>query len=337
MSTTTTSTPPGRGALDRLVEYSSREHFAIGASVLRIVAGSAILFQYLINYGQRGYLFGPDGLFPYDAFREGMEGFSLYALSDSPVFFEVTYHLGIIVGILFLLGWRTRWIAPLQYLFWFSMQQRFNSIWDGGDNLMRIVLVYGMFANLSAHFSIDARRRAANGPPPDTFASRALAMLHNTAILAIAIQLCLVYGIAGLSKVQGKTWQNGTALYHALRGNEFRFPGLSEALWSNGVVLTLLSYFTVAFQVGFTFLLFLNKWTRRSVLFVSISFHFAIGAVMGLVTFAAFLIASDMTLVSDAEYQWMFGKLRAARDRVTRLFRRAPSLTPATAEPARDA
>lgn len=318
----TTTLPPDAagqpGTLDRLVAYASREHCAIGASVLRVIAGAAILFQYLINYGQRGYLFGPDGLFPYDAFTRGLSGFSLYAVSSSPVYFQIVYHLGLVVALAFVLGWRTRWIAPLQYVFWFSLQQRFNALWDGGDNLMRIVLIYGMFANLSAHFSLDARRRAAAPPRPETFATRALAVLHNAAILAIAIQLCLMYGIAGLSKVQGKTWQNGTALYHALRGMEFRFPGLSQLLWSNGVVLTLLAYFTVAFQVGFTFLLFLHRWTRRAVIAISITFHLAIGGVMGLVTFASFMIACDLSLVSDAEYRWMFGKLAAVRARLAR-------------------
>ena len=52
----------------RLLASSLRPRCLIGASVLRVVAGVVILFQYLINYGQRGYLFGPDAALAYDDF-----------------------------------------------------------------------------------------------------------------------------------------------------------------------------------------------------------------------------------------------------------------------------
>jgi len=49
----------------RVVDYCARPRLLIGASVFRIVAGLGILYQYLINYEQRRYLFGPDGVMPF--------------------------------------------------------------------------------------------------------------------------------------------------------------------------------------------------------------------------------------------------------------------------------
>src|SRR3712207_8476994 len=43
----------------------------------------------------------------------------------------------------------------------------------------------------------------------------------------------------------------------------FVWPGFTELIYRDAVVVTLLSYVTVAFQVAFPFLLFLNRHTRR--------------------------------------------------------------------------
>jgi hypothetical protein len=221
------------------------------------------------------------------------------------------------------LGWRTRLLSPVNYLLWISMHNRFPHLWDGGDNLMAIVLLYALFADVGTHFSFDAARRRAQGKPNEP--SGAWAILHNAAMLAIAFQVCLVYGIAGLTKVRSEVWQNGTALYYALRAPEYRLPGVSELIYENGVFVTLLAYATVAFQVSFPFLVFAHRHTRTLAVLIGISFHLAIGSVMGLVTFALFLIAADLALIGDNEYRALGALLDRARQRVKRrLNRRAP-------------
>jgi antimicrobial peptide system SdpB family protein len=287
--------------------YGEREHFLMGASVFRLIAGFTVLIQYLLNYAQRRYLFGPDGVYPFDTFVEHLSNntlnFSIYAWSRSTIYFEICYHLGILVATLWALGYRTRILTPIQFVFWWSFQHRFSGLWDGGDNLMRIVLIYAMFANLSAYFSLDARSRAAKeqASPPGT-GLRASAMLHNAAMLAIAFQLCLLYGIAGLSKVQGETWRNGTALYYAMRGGQYVWPGFSELIYHNSTLIVILSYATVAFQVSFPFLIFMNKYTRRLAIGMSLLFHVGIMLFMGLITFSCFMMSVDLALVEDDEY-----------------------------------
>ena len=73
----------GRG-----VDLASRERLLVGASLFRIGAGLTILYQCLINYRQRNYLYGPDGVYPFDLFLRGLHesgSFSLYAISTSPL------------------------------------------------------------------------------------------------------------------------------------------------------------------------------------------------------------------------------------------------------------
>jgi antimicrobial peptide system SdpB family protein len=313
------ATPPPDSAYQRLVErFGRREHCLIGMSLFRIVAGLTILIQYLVNYAQRRYLFGPDGVYPFDIFAQGMAGgnrFSVYAFSTSPLYFEICFHLGVVIAIVWVLGWRTRLCTPLNFIMWWSLEHRFPGIWDGGDNIFRIVVIFATFANVGAYFSLDARRRARQPePPPDQL--RAAAMLHNAAVLAIALQLCLLYGIAGLSKVQGETWRDGTALYYALRGGQYVWPGFSEVIYENAVIIVLLSYATVAFQVSFPFLFFLRRGTRNLALCISLSFHIGIMLFMGLISFSLFMMAVDLALLGDQEYRAAWRWLNARWSRV---------------------
>ena len=148
-------------------------------------------------------------------------------------------------------------------------------------------------------------------------------------MLAFALQICLVYGIAGLTKVQGETWRNGTALYYALRAGEFTWPGHSELIFHNGFLLTFLAYATVAFQVSFPFLLFMNARTRTLAVLAGLTFHLGIALFMGLVTFATFLIAVDLSLIGDEEYRWLFGAVDRVRARLRAALERPRRAVPA--------
>jgi hypothetical protein len=290
-----------RARWQRLVDRASQERFLIGASLFRVAAGLTILHLYLANYHQRHYLYGPDGVWPF-AEAGGSGAFSVYLLSRAPLFFEVVFHLGISCAALFVIGWRTRLMSLLTLISLWSLHQRNPALLDGGDNIIRIILVYGVFAELGAFFSLDADRlrtaRERGGAIP-----RIKMMLHGAAVLAFALQMCLVYGVAGLYKVQGEMWQSGTALYYISRAGEFTWPGLSEHLYHSALLVTAATYATVAFQLGFPFLFFLNRHTRRIALASAFLFHGGIAVAMGLVTFAGFAMSVELAFISDAEYR----------------------------------
>jgi len=314
---------PAQGRYDRIVAWASQEHFLIGASMFRIVAGATVLIQVLINYGQRRYLYGPDGIWPFQTFAQAVahsRNFSIYAWSQSPWYFEVCFHLGILAAFLWMLGWRTRILTPVTFVFWWSLHQRFPVLWDGGDNVMRLVCVYGMFANLGAHFSLDAKRLAGRPPPPAW-----MAMLHNAAMIAFGAQISLVYAVAGLYKVQGEPWRNGTALYYSFRGGQFIWPGVSELLYQSAWFTTVISYITVFFQISFPYMMMMNRHTRTAAVCIGVMFHVGIALFLGLITFSFFMLSVDLALIDDAEYRWFFRLLKRVSDRMGALLAKPPS------------
>lgn len=290
----------------RFVRFASEPRFLVGASVFRIITGATLLYQFLAVYAQRAYLFGPDGVYPYDIFVANTNsgaGFSLYAWSSVQLWFELLYHATIVVAALWALGWRTRVLTPILWVLNWSLHARNPLLWDGGDNVVQLVLIYAMAMDLAAVASLDATRRARRANPATPANGPIASMFHNAGVLACALQICLVYGIAGLTKVQGATWQNGTALYYALRGGEFTWAGYSEWIFENGTLLAILAYGTVAFQISFPFMLFLGRARLRLlILAVGLSFHLGIMSFMALVSFGAFMMAVDLMFVTDAEY-----------------------------------
>lgn len=319
----------------RIVDELARERLLKGASLFRIVAGATILYQFLINYETRHYLYGPNGVVPWDYFVEAPVP-SLYSWSPAVWWFELLYHGGIVVAALWMFGVVTRLTTPLNAILWISMHNRNGMLWDGGDNMMQIAILYACLVDVSRHWSFDAWWRARRGPATDRpTVRRALGLAHNTGVLAIVVQVCLIYGISGLYKVQGEVWQNGTAMYYAMRSSEFYQPGLSELIYGNSVLLTIATYTIVFFQVSFPFLVFLGgKWGRRIAVMFGVFFHFGIFAFMHLTTFAFFMISVDVMLLEDADLRWISRQIRRPYDLVRRGVRR---LRDRDAEPVADA
>lgn len=121
----------------------------------------------------------------------------------------------------------------------------------------------------------------------------ATAMLHNCAMLVIAVQVCLIYGTAGWYKIQGALWQEGSGLHYALHLDYFApWPALAGLLAHSMLVVYLLSYGTVIVQAAFPFLLGYRR--LKSVLLAALMLeHLAIGVVLGIPFLSAMMIVSD--------------------------------------------
>jgi antimicrobial peptide system SdpB family protein len=229
--------------------------------------------------------------------------FSLLSLSRGAAWFEVVYHAGIGAAVLWLLGWRSRYITPLCYVLWRALDDRNPILADGGDNLTALLLFYACFADVSARWSLDARARPRS--EARTLFEKCAGMIHNTAFAAMLAQVCVLYAVAGLTKVQGETWRDGTAVYYAFRTAEFAWPGLSERIYADPFVVTVLSYATVGLQIAFPFCVALHAGARRVVLAIAVSFHIGTAALMGLLTFGSFMIAADLLFVPEQDFRRM--------------------------------
>ena len=255
--------------------------------------------------------------------------------------FEFWYHAAILVCLLFLLGWRTRATSVGFALTIMACTGRNVFLTDGGDNIMGLMALYLAFTRCGLHWSLDARRarrRAERGIGggsgdggdggsggidgiggltwPDTPFGRVLAelgrtrrefvtFLHNTAVLVIMFQICVVYAAAGLYKSQGSYWRNGTALYYALHLNWFRpWPAVSNFMASQTTMIAIVAYLTVFVQLAFPLAVW-SKWLKYPSLVLLLGMHLSIALVMGLPLFSAAMMIGDAVFLPDALYLWV--------------------------------
>jgi hypothetical protein len=148
--------------------------------------------------------------------------------------------------------------------------------------------------------------------------------LHNCAMFVIAAQVCLLYGSAGLYKVQGPSWQSGTALHYVVNLDLFRpWPALSALADSHPLFIAAASYLTVLIQVAFPFALFSRL--KYVILAMMLGMHLGIAALMGLPLFSAAMIVADAAFLPDRFYQ---SAGRLCRRIAARLLRRVPAVNP---------
>lgn len=303
-----------------------------GASVARIIYGLVIVLFVVSNFSNRNYLWGSASGWtaPIEGYTDWAFPFTFYNSGDPDWLFTLKFLLLGLAGLSLALGWHAR-ISAIVVLYLFVSLVSTNSVaTDQTDNALRIILFYFVFTDLSGHWSLDARRRRrrlAAGKKarghwlPDWFPT----ILHNGAIIAVALQIFIIYVVAGLSKVKGSQWQDGTAVYYPLRLDSLSpWPAINDLLVGNGVLVNFVTYFAVFIQLFFPFLL-LTRWTRVIALVGIVSMHAGIGILMGLPLFSMAMMAADGIFIRDATYAKVERAIsRRTRPWLDRVFRRDP-------------
>lgn len=304
--------------MNKWINTITKEHALIGLSLTRIFFGIAMLYQLVINFPARHLLWGPQGLLPYtdyQAYTRKNQFYTLFDLSSSNLLVDIIFIGGIVVAICYIIGYRTRIMSILMAIITFSLYFRNPEITHGGDNILRILLIYLIFARVGAYFSIDAyrKKRLKEKPSKTLFTffqenqtwQAIKAVFHNFAWIACILQVVFVYFSSGAYKIMGEMWQSGTALYYASRVQDFYTPHLTELLWMFEPLIVMMTYFTVIFQVSFPFLL-LNRYTKYIAILSACSLHLGIAIFMGLADFSWIMIGCELMLLLDDEYQKIY-------------------------------
>ncbi|MFJ2619396.1 HTTM domain-containing protein [Glutamicibacter sp. NPDC087344] len=290
--------------------FTADRKASYGLAVMRMASGALILGWLLVNIPVASKIWGPGSAYlePY----RSVLGYKwpLDILRDAGMsFFVVWYVVAILLAFAFMIGWKTRFITPLLFVFYTAINAQNTPISDGGNYFIRIMLIYLIFADLSQRWSVDSWLRKRKGKKRREFEFATI--LHNVALCLVVAQLCIVYFEAGMYKIQGALWQDGTAMYYPISSEAYGiFPWLSELITWNTWAVVLITYFTVIIQVAFPFMLF-NKISRRIALLAVLGMHIGIAVVMGLPFFSGIMASADAVLVSSATWltvqAWLLG------------------------------
>jgi predicted DCC family thiol-disulfide oxidoreductase YuxK len=137
---------------------------------------------------------------------------------------------------------------------------------------------------------------AAPGAPPATVSA-------NLSLRLIQLHLVLIYGMAGLAKLQGPSWWNGTALWKTMTTGEFVvFNFTALAAWP--LLINLLTHASLSLELLYPVLVWV-KLARPLLLVGVIALHAGIAVMSpGLTEFALVMIAGNLAFVSGT---WLRG------------------------------
>ncbi len=278
-----------------------------------------------------------NGADPRMLYTRGMTAFSLWFHVTDPRAMMAA-HLAVVLASFFLMvGFCTRVMSVVTWFGFLSYIHRNPTALFGADTMMVILLTYLMIGPSGGALSVDrliaawwsrakpgvihAWCRLLGRPlPADADIAPATydpqptpTVSANVAVRLLQIHLCIIYLIAGLSKLLGPSWWSGHALWSVLANYEFApmhfeaYNRLLRLLGRNQLVfetfLTGGAIFTLVFEIGYAFLIW-RPLMRRPYLLAALLLHGLIGVLMGLKTFALIMLVMNFAFLSRGELDW---------------------------------
>jgi hypothetical protein len=232
--------------------------------------------------------------------------FSLHMAAGHSYGLWFLFALNAIVLTCMAIGFQTRVMSALAWLFMVSLQNRNPMILHAGDVEIRCLLFFAMFLPLGKMWSLDARRDSS--PATDTNKN-----YLSVATVAILLQVCIVYVFSTFHKT-GPEWRvDRTAAFLALNLDQFATP---IGIWARQFreALEILTGFTLWWEFWGPFLFFapiFNAPIRFAAMTAFIFMHMNFEILLGLGIFPFFSAAGLLLFMPGKTFGW----INAVKDR----------------------
>jgi hypothetical protein len=182
------------------------------------------------------------------------------------------------------------------------------------DVILAMLLLYLLIGPTGRSLSVD--RLLANYWLRDSGRPRSetseCSWLANFSVRLIQVHMCVIYICAGLSKLQGESWWDGSALWLTLMMPEMNpldmnwFTALGDGPIQ--VICALGTVLTIGYEISFAFLIW-NRRLRPLVLALAVLLHGGIGLFMGLGVFSAAMLTGCLAFVDPLAMRWCLSQL----------------------------
>ena len=280
----------------RLVHSVAREwdafwHTPADPSLLgamRIMTGLMLLYTHAVWGLELRRFFGPSGWLGAGLVRAIQADQFAYSFwwGVPEGWVWVAHAASMIVLGLFTVGLWTRATSLLALIVAISYVHRVPAATFGLDQITIMLLLYltigGSGQALSADRWLAARRLGAGASRPAPSAAA------NLALRLINVHMCIIYFFAGIAKLRGDSWWDGTAMWRAFANLEYQSADMTWLAW-HPRVLNLATHASVLWEISFAFLIWRPRW-RPPMLAGAVALHVGIGACLGMWTFGLIML-----------------------------------------------
>lgn len=296
-------------------------------SLFRIVF-ALILLKDAIYYLHLIPIFYTDsGLLPRDVVWRTSRSTRFSLLDALPSDWMVTlfFLAWIAVLLALLVGYRTRWMAILNFVMILSVHERNLLVLNGADTVFRVLSFWMIFLPLGDYYAVDAILRRWQRYTR----SRQLADLRVEAqpqtVFALylrltQLQFALIYLFAFIMKLPGKVWEEGDALHYTLQLQSIVLPTGDWMLRHAPTdLLKFMTVFTLATEGAFFFLVFapiFQPYLRVIGLLAGLLLHGGIGVLMAISNFSNVMLTGYLLFFQPGWVLWLDHRLRLPRQPV---------------------
>lgn len=231
--------------------------------------------------------------------------FSFHTISESWLVQLILFIGAAFFALCLLIGYRTRLFTVLSWLFLLSLQNRNTLILQGGDDLLRMILFWGIFLPWGSRYSIDSQQTNQSSQPSPLF---------DWSILAYLLQISYVYACSALLK--GPEWHTEySALYYVFSLDQISFAQ-TQWLYFYPELLKLLTGIAFWFELTVPILFFIpikTTWFRMGAFLLLIFFHSFNGFFLLIGLFPLIGIVSSIGLIPSNVMDLIEKKLNSAR------------------------
>jgi uncharacterized membrane protein len=234
---------------------------------MRICIAAVILFDLGIRLTDLEAFYSDTGVVPLPMlFEHSWNSYyiSFHSMNGMWQFQLVLFMFSFFCATMLFLGYRTKLFTFLSWLMMLSLHNRNGLILQGGDDLLRMVLFWGMFLPWGARYSCDAIKEDA---PRDS-------VILTAATVAYLLQICYIY--TGSALLKGPEWSRDfTAMYYAYSLDQIAYPVTKYFYYHPSLLrnCTILAYYFELLVPLLFFIPFKHQWFRLAGVLSIIIFH----------------------------------------------------------------
>jgi len=276
-------------------------------AAVRIAYALLVLIHWAVLYPDLDHWFTDAGVMPLEAARQIASPHALcvfWWLPSTSAVVHACFFVAVAQTVMLLVGLLPR-ASALGVLIWLaSFQMRNIPICDSEDTLMRMLAFFLIWMPTGRCWSLSALllaawRRAAR---PDA-ASPCLA--PGWGLRLFQLQMAVMFLSAGLEKLAGVSWVNGTAVYYVARLDDFfgRFP-TPAWMFDTPWVVFLITWSVILVEVLAPLLVWFRE-TRLPCLAALLLFHLANEWTMHLFLFHWLMLVGWMSFLVPDDFRWL--------------------------------
>ena len=264
-------------------------------SVLRILVGVIMIHDTLSWSGLSGLLISPDGWYAYKDYQEDKEKYFYFSvfkyLPRTYTSVRLIIWVQMLASVMILLGIWPNIFALLAFITLNSIHNRNLYVLNSGDTVRRFLLLYLVFAPSAYQLSILNLNQLVSNE----------AVAWPFALVLLKVFTANIYFKNIFYKIQGRSWQNGTATKLALNVriiNRFRIPGFLDRKW----FYALTTYGTLLVETALFTLIWFEPF-RVPVLIMGMCLHAGMAIFLKLPQFQLSMIILLCSFIKPEEFQ----------------------------------